>query len=64
MELHNAGETADRLIAAESPVAELVQLHTHIEDNGVMRMRQIEDGIPLAPKCHAPSCSAAAITSC
>ena len=49
MELRNTSDSADRLLAATSPVAELVQLHTHIDDQGVMRMRQIEDGIPLPP---------------
>lgn len=49
MVLRNTGATADRLIAAESPVAELVQLHTHTETDGVMRMRQIEGGIDLPP---------------
>ena len=47
MVLHNMGDADDRLIGAESPVAELVQIHTHIEDNGVMKMRRIEGGIPL-----------------
>lgn len=46
--LHNHGDTDDRLIAARSPAAERVELHTHIADaNGVMRMREIEGGIPL-----------------
>jgi len=47
MVLHNMGDTEDRLIAAQTPVAQLVQIHTHIEDNGVMKMRKIEGGIPL-----------------
>ncbi len=47
MTIHNMGETADRLIGAESPIAARVELHTHIEDDGVMRMRPIEGGIEL-----------------
>jgi copper(I)-binding protein len=40
--LHNK-DTADHvLVAAESPVAKAVELHTHINDNGVMRMRKID----------------------
>ncbi|SLN30609.1 copper chaperone PCu(A)C [Oceanibacterium hippocampi] len=33
---------ADRLVGARSPAAEKVEIHTHINDNGVMRMRRIE----------------------
>ena len=36
----NHGE-ADRLVSASAPVAKVTELHTHINDNGVMRMRQI-----------------------
>jgi copper(I)-binding protein len=38
---------ADRLVAAASPVARRVELHTHINDNGVMRMREVEGGIAV-----------------
>ncbi len=39
----NQGDTADRLVDAESPVASRVELHTHqADDAGVMRMRQVE----------------------
>ncbi|UWQ07870.1 copper chaperone PCu(A)C [Aliiroseovarius crassostreae] len=33
---------ADRLIAFTSPSCNRPELHTHIRDNGVMRMRQVE----------------------
>lgn len=49
MVLHNAGDRPDRLIAADSPVAEIVQLHTHIHQDGIVRMRRMEGGIPLEP---------------
>ncbi|MFM2042906.1 MAG: hypothetical protein RLY86_1482 [Pseudomonadota bacterium] len=39
--------TSDRLIAASSPVAERVELHTHIMDGGIARMRKVEGGIDL-----------------
>lgn len=46
--IQNAGDTGDRLIAAEADVAARVELHTHEEDaNGVMRMREIEGGIAV-----------------
>lgn len=40
--LENKGKTADRLISGSSPVAEKVELHTHLNENGVMKMRQVE----------------------
>lgn len=40
MRIHNNGESA-AIVSAASPVAEIVELHTHINDNGVMRMRKI-----------------------
>lgn len=47
MTIRNASETADRLIEARSPVAQMVELHTHIEDAGVMRMRPVEGGLEI-----------------
>jgi len=43
----NKGKVADRLISASSPVAPTVQLHTMSMDGGVMRMRELPDGIPV-----------------
>lgn len=40
------GGAADRLLKAESPVAETVQIHTSIKEGDVMRMREVE-GIDL-----------------
>jgi copper(I)-binding protein len=40
--LRNAGTAPDRLVAAESPAARVVELHTHIRDGDVMRMRPVE----------------------
>jgi copper(I)-binding protein len=37
----------DRLVAAASPVADAVELHTHLMDNGVMKMRPVEGGIAV-----------------
>ncbi len=37
----NGGE-ADRILGAASPVAARVELHNHIDDNGVMRMRHVD----------------------
>ena len=43
--LMNHGDADDRLIAAETEVANRVELHTHKEDdNGVMKMMEVEEG--------------------
>ena len=48
MVIENTGPTDDRLIAVQSEAAARVELHTHIaDDNGVMRMRPVEDGFAL-----------------
>lgn len=49
MMLMNESDSDDRLISVASDVAARVELHTHIEDaNGVMKMTEIEGGIPIA----------------
>jgi copper(I)-binding protein len=48
MAVTNPTDQDDRIIAARSDVAERVELHTHImTDDGVMRMVEVEEGIPL-----------------
>ena len=42
----NTGASADRFVAAAADVAERVEIHTHIDDNGIMRMRKV-DGIDV-----------------
>lgn len=46
MNLRNTGAQADRLVSAASPVARVVELHTHVRDGDVMRMRPVQD-IPV-----------------
>ena len=41
MTIHNAGD-ADRLVAAAADVSERVELHTHMMEGDVMKMRQVE----------------------
>ncbi|MEI6984961.1 MAG: copper chaperone PCu(A)C [Rhodospirillaceae bacterium] len=48
VELKNEGKEADRLISATTSVAAKVELHTHIMDGEVMKMRQV-DAIAIAP---------------
>ena len=42
MTIDNRGTSADRLLGADAEVAERVELHTHLMDDGVMRLRQVE----------------------
>ncbi|MGZ8408442.1 MAG: copper chaperone PCu(A)C [Hyphomicrobium sp.] len=48
MRLDNMGAAADRLIEASSPVAAKTEMHTHIIEGDVMRMRAV-DGVDLPP---------------
>ena len=43
MAIDNTGGEADRVIAASSPVSPITELHTHIKEGEVMRMRQVPD---------------------
>lgn len=45
--IHNTGAADDRLISAESPSAGRVELHEMVMQNDVMKMRQLNDGIPV-----------------
>lgn len=51
MTLFNSGNEIDRLIAASGNVAETIELHTHLMEDGVMKMRQI-DAIEVSPEEH------------
>lgn len=42
MALHNTGKQGSALISASSPAAEVVELHTHTMEEGMMRMRKVE----------------------
>ena len=43
MKIVNEGEQMERLIGATSPAANVVELHTHIRDGDIMRMRQVDN---------------------
>jgi periplasmic copper chaperone A len=47
--LHNEGKVPDRLVAASSPIAGRVEIHEHIKENNVMRMRPKAGGIEVKP---------------
>ena len=38
----------DRLLGAKSPAARRVEIHTHIADGDVMRMRPVKEPLPLS----------------
>jgi copper(I)-binding protein len=41
MLIRNQGATGDRLVGASSPASAKVEMHVHINDNGVMKMREV-----------------------
>lgn len=47
MVIRNTGAAADRLVAARSDVAKTVEIHTVVEENGMMQMRPVEGGIEI-----------------
>ncbi len=47
MVIENSGSKDDRLIEARSKIAKKTELHTHIRDGQIMRMRRVEGGIPV-----------------
>jgi hypothetical protein len=48
MVLHNRGNVVDRLVGVSAPIASTAEIHDHITENGVMRMRAIP-GITIEP---------------
>jgi periplasmic copper chaperone A len=48
MEIKTAPDTADRLVSVSSPAAGRVEIHTHIKDGDVMKMRRV-DSLDLEP---------------
>ncbi|SEM89732.1 hypothetical protein SAMN04488077_10982 [Roseovarius tolerans] len=47
MLIENIGDAPDRLIAVKSTAAKKVELHTHREQGGVMKMVHVEEGFEL-----------------
>ena len=39
----NKGDTDDVLLSAESPIADKVEIHTHVKEGDLMKMRQLDD---------------------
>jgi copper(I)-binding protein len=47
--LKNNGKEADTLTALQSEAAERAEIHEHINDNGVMKMRAVKGGVAIPP---------------
>jgi len=45
--IHNTTGQDDTLVAGSSPIAQAVEIHETVDDNGMMRMRQLVDGLPV-----------------
>ena len=52
MAIHNHSSESDVLISVESTIAQKVELHTHKEVDGVMKMTKLEDGIVIPGMGH------------
>ncbi|MFO1154694.1 MAG: copper chaperone PCu(A)C [Rhodospirillales bacterium] len=48
MQISTRGTAADQLVAASTPVAGKAELHTHVTEGDIMRMRPV-DSIAIAP---------------
>lgn len=49
LEIRNEGERADRLVSAASPRAGRVEIHETTIVDDVMRMRELKEGLEIAP---------------
>lgn len=50
MTIVNNGQREDQLVSASSPASREVQVHTMSMDGGLMRMRQLTDGLTIPAK--------------
>ena len=44
--IRDSSKTDDKLVSVTSPISGAVEIHNHIEEDGIMKMRQI-DGITI-----------------
>ncbi len=52
MVIRNAGPGEVRVVKAANPASRITELHTHLNESGVMKMRQVKD-IPVPPNGEA-----------
>lgn len=46
--ISNSGGTSDTLVKASSPNSALIEIHTHIKEDKIMKMRRV-DGVEIKP---------------
>jgi periplasmic copper chaperone A len=49
LKITNTGTAPDRLVGGSWPTAGRLEIHQMVEDNGVMKMRLLKDGIEIKP---------------
>ena len=47
--IQNTGTGPDRLIGAVSEIAKQIEIHTHVNQGGLMKMMRLEQGAPIPP---------------
>ncbi|MFT5394459.1 MAG: copper(I)-binding protein [Gammaproteobacteria bacterium] len=47
LRVNNGGTNPARIVSASSPIAAQAELHSHINEDGLMKMRQITDGVAV-----------------
>ncbi|MGI9318505.1 MAG: copper chaperone PCu(A)C [bacterium] len=47
LSVHNQGAMDDQLIGAETEIAGRVEIHTHVNEDGLMKMIHLEQGVKL-----------------
>ena len=47
LSIKNMGKSDDTLLGASSSISKKTELHTHIRDGDVMKMRRVEDGVKV-----------------
>ncbi|MDB5988098.1 MAG: hypothetical protein JWR16_3151 [Nevskia sp.] len=52
LQIDNDGKQDDRLLGAQSSAADSVEIHRMSMDGGIMRMRPLQDGLPLPAGSH------------
>lgn len=49
LSITNKGPTPDRLVSVRSPAADKIEVHEMKMDGNIMRMREVEHGLEIAP---------------
>ncbi|WPP00474.1 copper chaperone PCu(A)C [Pseudomonas sp. HR96] len=47
--LDNQGMNADRLKSVDTPAAGTAEIHAHVDQDGMMKMQKVEDGVSVGP---------------